>query len=150
MEDENAIGTLARRTRIVLVRTSHPGNIGGAARAMKTMGLARLHLVAPLKFPHADATARASGGADVLDAARVHETLEEAIADCTLVIGASSRQRTLPWPVLDARAAAMRVAATPDETAIVFGAALLGVPLSLLVWILAMAIVPMAWPYRPH
>jgi TrmH family RNA methyltransferase len=122
MEDENAIGTLARRTRIVLVRTSHPGNIGGAARAMKTMGLTRLHLVAPLKFPHADATARASGGADVLDAARVHETLEEAIADCTLVIGASSRQRTLPWPVLDARAAAMRVAATPDETAIVFGA----------------------------
>ena len=102
MPDADAITQLAQRTRFVLVRTSHPGNIGGAARAMKTMGLARLHLVAPLKFPHAEATARASGADDLLEHARVFATLDEAIADCTLVIGASARQRTLPKGMNDA------------------------------------------------
>lgn len=121
MPDADAITQLAQRTRFVLVRTSHPGNIGGAARAMKTMGLSRLHLVAPLKFPHAEATARASGADDLLEHARVFATLDEAIADCTLVIGASARQRTLPWPVADAREAALRVAGCGEETAIVFG-----------------------------
>ena len=118
---EGIVG-LAQRTRIVLVRTSHPGNIGGAARAMKTMGLERLFLVAPLKFPHADATARASNADDVLGRVRVCDTLEEAIADCTLVIGASARQRTLPWPLLDAREVAQRIAQSSEETAVVFGA----------------------------
>jgi TrmH family RNA methyltransferase len=120
-EEADGIALLARRTRIVLVRTSHPGNIGGAARAMKTMGLEQLVLVAPLRYPHADATARATGADDVLERARVCATLEEALADCTFVIGASARQRTLPWPLLDARAAAERVAASAEETAIVFG-----------------------------
>jgi TrmH family RNA methyltransferase len=121
MQAEDAIAGLAQRTRIVLVRTSHPGNIGAAARAMKTMGLERLHLVAPLHYPHADATARAVWADDVLERARVCATLEEAIADCTLVVGASARQRTLPWPLLDARATAERIAAGVEETAIVFG-----------------------------
>ena len=122
MQQADGITRLARRTRIVLVRTSHPGNIGGAARAMKTMGLERLHLVAPLRYPHAEATARASGADDVLERARICATLDEALADCTLVVGASARQRTLPWPLLDARAAAERIAATDEETAVVFGA----------------------------
>jgi tRNA (cytidine32/uridine32-2'-O)-methyltransferase len=121
MPDADATTPLAQRTRIVLVHTSHPGNIGGTARAMKTMGLTRLHLVAPLKYPHADATARASGADDVLEHARVYATLDEAVADCTLVIGASARQRTLPWPAVDAREAALRVAASGEEAAIVFG-----------------------------
>ena len=122
MQTDEGIARLAQRTRIVLVRTSHPGNIGGAARAMKTMGLERLYLVAPLKFPHADATARASNAGDVLGRVRVCDTLEGAIADCTLVIGASARQRTLPWPLLDAREAAQRIAQSSEETAVVFGA----------------------------
>jgi len=122
MQTDDGIARLAQRTRIVLVCTSHPGNIGGAARAMKTMGLERLYLVAPLKYPHADATARASGADDLLSRARVCDTLEEAIEDCTLVIGASARQRTLPWPLLDARAAAQRIAESPGEAAVIFGA----------------------------
>ena len=79
--------------RIVLVGTSHPGNIGAAARAMKTMGLERLVLVAPEAFPHRDATALAAGADDVLDAARVCATLEEAIADCHVVMGCTARSR---------------------------------------------------------
>ena len=71
-----------KNIRIVLVETSHPGNIGAAARAMKTMGLAELYLVNPRAFPHADATARASGATDLLEAARVTTTLEEALAYC--------------------------------------------------------------------
>jgi len=91
------------RIRIVLVNTTHPGNIGGVARAMKNMGLTELWLVAPKEFPCAEATARASGADDLLAIARVVESLEEAVADCGLVIGASARQRTLdlaeemPW-----------------------------------------------------
>jgi tRNA(Leu) C34 or U34 (ribose-2'-O)-methylase TrmL len=121
MQADDAIAGLAQRTRIVLVRTSHPGNIGAAARAMKTMGLERLYLVAPLHYPHADATARAAWADDVLELARVCATLEEAIADCTFVVGASARQRTLPWPLYDARGAAERIAAANEETAVVFG-----------------------------
>ena len=83
--------------RIVLVETSHPGNIGAAARAMKTMGLSRLALVRPQGYPCAEATARASGADDVLAAASVHESLEEALAGCRLVIGTSARLRTRRW-----------------------------------------------------
>ena len=70
--------------RIVLVGTTHPGNIGACARAMKNMGIQDLALVAPLHFPHEDATARASGAGDILDNATVVATLEEAIEDCVL------------------------------------------------------------------
>ena len=79
--------------RIVLVQTSHPGNIGAAARAMKTMALTDLWLVSPGIFPHSEATAMASGADDVLERARVVPTLADAVADCGLVIGATARLR---------------------------------------------------------
>lgn len=109
--------------RIVLVETSHPGNIGAAARAMKNMGLERLVLVNPRRFPDAEATARASGADDLLAAAKVCSSLEEAVADCTVVFGASARLRTIPWPQVDARACAGRIAtlAGREEVALVFG-----------------------------
>ena len=95
--------------RIVLVNTSHPGNIGGAARAMKNMGLSRLVLVDPERFPDPEARARAAGADDVLQQAQVVTTLEEAIADCVLVMGTSARDRRIPWPVLDPRESAGKV-----------------------------------------
>ena len=87
--------------RVVLVEPSHPGNIGAVARAMKTMGVADLALVRPQRFPDAQATWRAAGAVDVLDAAKVFEDLDDAIADCALIAGASARQRKIPWPVAD-------------------------------------------------
>ncbi|SFM48055.1 tRNA (cytosine(32)/uridine(32)-2'-O)-methyltransferase TrmJ [Halopseudomonas yangmingensis] len=95
--------------RIVLVNTSHPGNIGAAARAMKNMGLSRLVLVDPERFPDPEARARAAGADDVLQQAQVVTTLEEAIADCVLVMGTSARDRRIPWPVLDPRESAGKV-----------------------------------------
>src|SRR5688572_19929284 len=88
------------RIRIVLINTSHPGNIGAAARAMKTMGLSRLYLVQPLLYPDAEATARAAGAVDVLISARTCESLDEALTDCVLVIGATARSRSLEWPCI--------------------------------------------------
>lgn len=88
------------RIRIVLVNTSHPGNIGAAARAMKTMGLSRLYLVQPLEFPHAEATAMASTAVDVLLSARTFGSLDEALTDCVLAIGTTARSRSLEWPGL--------------------------------------------------
>lgn len=95
--------------RVVLVNTSHPGNIGGAARAMKNMGLSQLVLVDPERFPDAEASSRASGADDILANARVVATLEEALADCLLVLGTSARDRRIPWPVVDPREAADKV-----------------------------------------
>jgi tRNA/rRNA methyltransferase len=111
------------RIRVVLSRPSHPGNIGAAARALKTMGLARLSLVRPKAFPHAEARAMATGARDVLDAARVCTTLDEALAGTTLSIAMSARERELSHPPLDARAAAQELvrAARRDEVALVFG-----------------------------
>ena len=86
--------------RIVLVRPTHPGNIGATARAMKTMALRTLCLVAPERFPDPEATALAAGAEDVLEAARICETLDEAIADCVRVIGSSARERRIEWPWL--------------------------------------------------
>ena len=109
--------------RIVLVETSHPGNIGAAARAMKNMGLTELHLVRPEQFPHAEATARASGADDVLFKARVHATFESAIADCGLVVGTSARSRSLQWDLLEPRECAARLVAASKtrDAALVFG-----------------------------
>ena len=108
--------------RIVMVNTSHPGNIGAAARAMKNMGLADLALVQPKDFPSGEAVARASGADDVLAAARVCDTLDEALADRELLIGASARLRSIAWPQLNPRECAARVTtASPQRTAILFG-----------------------------
>lgn len=96
--------------RVVLVGTSHPGNIGGVARAMKNMGLSDLRLVAPrAQFPHPEAEFRASGATDILEAVQVHTSLEEALTDCTLVAGTSARSRNLPWPLLNPRELAGRL-----------------------------------------
>jgi len=90
--------------RIVLVETSHPGNIGAVARAMKNMCLTELILVNPKRFPDDEAEARSSGATDILSSARVVNSLEEAVGDCTLVIGASARQRATDiWQELDPR-----------------------------------------------
>ncbi len=109
--------------RIVLVETSHPGNIGASARAMKTMGLNNLVLVAPKEFPCAEATARASGADDVLAGARVVASLGEAIEDCGFVVGASARLRSLPWPTVDPRVCARTICeqAADSRVAIVLG-----------------------------
>ncbi|CAK0742384.1 tRNA (cytidine/uridine-2'-O-)-methyltransferase TrmJ [Gammaproteobacteria bacterium] len=109
--------------RVVLVGTSHPGNIGAAARAMKTMGLTQLSLVAPQTFPNAQATARAAGADDILEAAQVFATLTEAVADCGLVIGSSARLRHLAWPQMNARKAGMLAVtwAATSTVAFVFG-----------------------------
>jgi TrmH family RNA methyltransferase len=95
--------------RIVLVDTSHPGNIGATARAMKTMGLHDLALVRPRHFPSDEATARATGADDVLAAAQVHAELKSAIADCGWVVGASARLRTITVPIVDPREAAVTI-----------------------------------------
>jgi TrmH family RNA methyltransferase len=100
---------VSRPIRIVLVDTTHPGNIGAVARAMKNMALEDLALVRPESFPHAEATARASGAADLLLRARVFATLQEAIADCGLIVGATARPRQQYWTVLEPRTAALRL-----------------------------------------
>ena len=82
---------MLQNIRVVLVNTSHPGNIGGAARAMKNMGLSRLVLVDPEDFPSREAVARASGATDILDNAVVVATLEEALAGCSVALGTSAR-----------------------------------------------------------
>jgi TrmH family RNA methyltransferase len=109
--------------RVVLVDPTHPGNIGAVARAMKNMGLSELHLVRPKAFPHAEATVRASGADDVLEAARVHEEFADAIADCGLVVGTSARQRHLPWDLVEPRECAQEIAsaAQVSKVAVVFG-----------------------------
>ncbi len=114
---------MLNKVRIVLVDTSHPGNIGAVARAMKNMCLSQLYLVQPQQFPHAEATARASGADDVLASAVVCDSLPEALAGCGLVIGASARLRHLKIPQWNPRECAERVVceAQQIEVAIIFG-----------------------------
>ena len=109
--------------RIVLVDTSHPGNIGASARAMKNMGLESLVLVRPQSYPHPEATARASAAADVLARARVVATVDEAIGDCGLVIGTTARPRSANWRVVSARDGAVELAAATASrpAAVLFG-----------------------------
>lgn len=111
------------RIRVVLVNTTHPGNIGAAARALKNMGLSRLYLVAPKDFPAERAVWRAANALDVLEAAVVVDTLEEAIGDCGLVVGTSARERRIPWPLLDPRECGERVwrESAEHDVAMVFG-----------------------------
>lgn len=109
--------------RIVLVNPSHPGNIGAAARAMKTMCLDQLVLVEPQDFPDPRAIWRSAGARDVVEQARVVQTLDEAIGDCDLVIGTSARDRRIPWPLVDARSCAGKILDEPltSKVAIMFG-----------------------------
>lgn len=109
--------------RVVLVEPSHPGNIGGAARAMKTMGLTDLALVAPQRFPDPQAQWRAAGAQDVLEAATVFDSVDAAIADRHWVVGTSTRSRRIPWPVKPAEAVAADILAQPagSRIAVLFG-----------------------------
>lgn len=109
--------------RVVLVDTSHPGNIGAVARAMWNMGLERLSLVRPKQFPSAEATARAAGADALLYQADVHESLQQALADCTWVVGTSVRSRRLELPSLTPRTFAARAVqeASRGQVALVFG-----------------------------
>lgn len=111
------------QVRIVLVETSHSGNIGAVARAMKNMGLGNLWLVNPASFPDETSYARATGASDVLDRAQVVSSLDEAIADCVLVMGTSARGRKVPWPVVAPSDAAAKAAehTRAGTVALVFG-----------------------------
>lgn len=116
-------GSQLEKIRIVLVHTSHPGNIGGVARAMKNMGISKLYLVRPKSFPDDQAVWRAASAGDILDNAVVVDTLEEAVADCGLVVGTSARGRRIPWPLVNPRDCAERVCPQLDnnQLAFVFG-----------------------------
>lgn len=109
--------------RIVLVETSHTGNMGSTARAMKTMGLSNLYLVNPLVKPDSQAISLSAGASDVIGNATIVDTLDEALAGCSLVIGTSARSRTLPWPMLEPRECGEMSAKTAETApvALVFG-----------------------------
>lgn len=115
---------LASFLRFVLVRTSHPGNIGSAARAMRTMGFIRMHLVAPHRFPDREASAMAAGADDVLEGANVHPGLVDALAGTSVAFGLSARRREVNLPELtprEAAAQALAAAARGGQVALVFG-----------------------------
>ena len=110
--------------QIVLVETSHPGNIGSVARAMKNMGLSRLALINPKKFPHDEATALAGNAGDVLDKAQVFSSIKEAVKNSKIIFATSARERTIEWPVASAKDAAQEInqlAAENIEVSILFG-----------------------------
>ena len=111
------------KIRIVLVNTSHPGNIGGAARAMKNMGLAELYLVEPREYPAPRAVWRAAGARDVLANAKIVGSVDEAIKDCGLVIGTSARERRIPWPLINPRECGGKIwqEAKSHQVALLFG-----------------------------
>lgn len=111
------------QVKIVMVNTSHSGNIGSAARAMKTMGFNNLVLVEPKTFPSELANTMSAGASDVLERAVVVGSLAEAVADCVLVVGASARSRSLPWPLVNPREMAHQVLSVPAQAkvAIVVG-----------------------------
>ncbi len=124
----NSASAIFNNIRIVLCQTSHPGNIGSAARAMKTMGLQHLYLVKPDKFPDAHATALSTGAADLLERAVVTETLSEALTGCAFAVGMSARKRYLSHETVNARVAATEAIkiAINQPIAFVFGTEMSG------------------------
>ena len=119
LSDQNQLNNV----RIVLVEPSHPGNIGGAARAMKTMGLTDLALVNPGRYPDPQAEWRAAGAQDVLEAAEVFDSVDAAIADAQWVVGTSTRVRRIPWPLMKAEEAVAGMVERLDQQqiAVLFG-----------------------------
>jgi len=120
----NTLNTSLNNIRIVLIQTSHPGNIGSAARAMKTMGLSEFYLVRPKSFPDEQAVAMSSNATDILDKAVVVESVEEALIDCRLVVGTSARyERTLQWDILEPKECSEKLVAQAQsgKVAILFG-----------------------------
>jgi tRNA/rRNA methyltransferase len=120
--------TIFDNIRIVLCATSHPGNIGSTARAMKTMGFKHLYLVNPDKYPNAQATAMAAGADDVLDYAIVTQTLSEALVGCAFAVGMSARKRYLSHETVNVREAALQanIYAASQPVAFVFGTEMSG------------------------
>ena len=118
-ENDNFLNTV----KVVLVGTTHPGNIGAAARAIKNMGIFNLALVKPKEFPSDIAIYRSKAAKDILENAEIYESLEDAIAGCKLIVGTSARARSVPWPVFNPRDAAeeMRKISKQGNVAIVFG-----------------------------
>ena len=111
------------KIRMVLVNTTHPGNIGGAARAIKNMGLTELYLVQPREYPAPRAVWRAAGARDILANAKVVESLDEAIEGCGLVVGTSARERRIPWPLINPRECGEKIwtEAASHDVALLFG-----------------------------
>ena len=112
---------LVPMVRFVLCRPSHPGNIGAAARAMKTMGFTDLRLVAPERFPAPEAEWMATNATDVLEKAKIHEALQESISDCVAAFALSARGREWSPQVFDVRTAAARAHEIDGPVAFVFG-----------------------------
>ena len=114
---------LLNSVKVVLVGTTHPGNIGATARAIKNMGILNLALVQPKEFPSDVATFRSKAAKDILENAEIYESLKDAVSECELVVGTSARDRTIPWPVLSPREAAaeMHKSSLNGDVAIVFG-----------------------------
>ena len=145
MNKPSALG----RIRIVLSHTTHPGNIGAAARAMKTMGLSRLFLVKPERFPHADAEAFATGAMDVLDSAVICDSVDEALAGTVLAVAATARHRDLAHEVVDCREACSRLVgeAAGGEVALVFGTERSGLTAREVSRCQSIAMIPTNWEY---
>jgi len=137
------------RIRIVLSHTTHPGNIGAAARAMKTMGLSRLILIKPERFPHADAETFATGASDLLKAAVVCDTLDEALAGTVLAVASTARHRDLAHEVVDCREESRPpvAEAATGEVALVFGTERAGLTASEVSRCQTIAIIPTNWEY---
>jgi len=121
LKDELQVNDVVDSPRIVLVRPSHPGNIGAVARAMGNMGFHRLCLVSPKEFPSPVATSRAASATQILDGAEVYDSLDDAIHDCRLVVGTTARVRTIDWPTQTPRQAVAALTGAPGECALVFG-----------------------------
>ena len=145
MNKPSALG----RIRIILSHTTHPGNIGAAARAMKTMGLSRLVLVKPEHFPHPDAETFATGATDLLENAFVCDSLDEALAGTVLAVAATARHRDLAHEVVDCREACRRLVgeAGGGEVALVFGTERSGLTASEVSRCQSIAIIPTNWEY---
>ena len=106
---DKAQDNIQRSIEFILVGTTHPGNIGAAARAMKNMGITRLSLVSPKEFPSKTAFYRSKAASDILERAKVYTNLKEAVTEAELVIGTSVRNRKIPWPIISPREAAKKV-----------------------------------------
>ena len=123
--EKDVLQLIQQNISFILVGTTHPGNIGAAARAMKNMGIHQMELVSPKEFPHEKAFFRAKAATDVLEKAVIYKSLKEAISETKLVIGTSARNRKVPWPIVSPSEAAEEIVAfsktSEAKTAVVFG-----------------------------
>ena len=123
--EKDVLQLIQQNISFILVGTTHPGNIGAAARAMKNMGIHQMRLVSPKEFPHEKAFFRAKAATDVLEKAEVHKSLNDAISEAKLVIGTSARNRKVPWPIVSPREAAEEIVSfsktNENKIAVIFG-----------------------------